>query len=164
MEFHHFIAGFRNAVEENFARLEKITDTDAAVRPAIGKWSNKEIIGHLIDSAIVNQQRFVKATHQHDLIFPGYHQDRFIEAQQYNELPWSSLLQLWRLLNLHIAWTMELVPAEVRTRKTNRHSLDKIAWHEVPEGEPTSLEYFMKDYVGHMKHHLEQVRYVPHDE
>ncbi|MFL5752960.1 MAG: DinB family protein [Bacteroidia bacterium] len=161
MEFHHFVAGFRHALEENYTSLSKIADAEASVRPAPGKWSGKEIIGHLIDSAIINQQRFVRAQFQHDLVFYGYDQDKFVEMQHYNELSWISLLQMWRLLNLHIAWVMEVTPSEIRQRRIEKHSLDKIAWHAVPPEEATSLEYFMTDYVRHMKHHLAQVKRTP---
>jgi hypothetical protein len=160
MEFHHFVAGFRHTLEENYTSLSKIRDDDAAVKPAPGKWSNKEIVGHLIDSAIINHQRFVRAQFQQDLNFYGYNQDKFVEMQHYNELSWISLLQMWRLLNLHIAWVMEVTPAEARTRKIEKHSLDKIAWHTIPVDEATSLEYFMTDYVRHMKHHLAQIKRV----
>jgi hypothetical protein len=52
---------------------------------------------------------------------------------------------------------MEAVPDQVRFRSHRRHNLHQIAWQVVPEGEPTTLDYLMRDYVGHLKHHLRQV-------
>ena len=52
---------------------------------------------------------------------------------------------------------MESAPPSVRTRPRKRHNLDEIAWKSVPRDEPATLDYFMDDYVGHMKHHLAQI-------
>lgn len=48
-----FLDGFRRMVDRAVERLLAYSDQEAAARPAPGKWSRKEIIGHLIDSAIV---------------------------------------------------------------------------------------------------------------
>src|SRR5690606_20499148 len=130
---------------------------DAARRPGPGKWSPKEIIGHLIDSASNNHQRFVRARWQDELIFPGYAQDDWVAAQAYQDVPWQDLLDLWRLYSLHLARAMETTPAEVRVREYTRHNLHQIAWQPVPEDTPTTLDYFMRDYVGHLQQHLHQI-------
>jgi hypothetical protein len=52
---------------------------------------------------------------------------------------------------------IEAAPPEVRTRPRRRHNLHQLAWRPIPEEQPATLEYFMGDYVGHLKHHLAQV-------
>ena len=84
------------AVEAAFRSLSVLPDDAAARRPSPGKWSPKEIIGHLIDSASNNHQRFVRAQLQDDLVFPGYAQDEWVAAQRYQDGPWRELLELWR--------------------------------------------------------------------
>ena len=37
------------------------------------------------------------------------------------------------------------------------HTLQEIAFKTVPQSEPVTLEYLMKDYVDHLKHHLAQI-------
>ncbi len=71
-------------------RLQAIDETKSARRPAPGKWSPKEIIGHLIDSASNNHQRFVRAQFQDHLIFPGYNQEAWVEAQDYQNSQWTT--------------------------------------------------------------------------
>jgi len=65
-------------------------------------------------------------------------------------------VELWRTYNLHLAHVMACTPEDARTRPRRRHNLHEIEWRTVPAGEPTTLEYFMRDYVGHMEHHLAQ--------
>jgi hypothetical protein len=140
-----------------FTRLGRVEDADAARRPAPGKWSAKEVIGHLIDSACHNHQRFVRAAWQDDLMFAGYNQAAWVSAQEYQLAPWPGLLDLWAAYNFHLARVMRATPDAVRLRLHTRHNLHELAWRPVPPGEPASLEYFMRDYVGHLQHHLRQI-------
>ena len=147
----------RAAVERATPRLLALSDVDSARRRSPGKWSPREIIGHLIDSASNNHQRFVRAQFQDDLIFAGYDQDAWVAAQKYHDASWPELVTLWRAFNLHLAHVMEGIPEAVRARIHHRHNLDALAWQSVAADAPTTLEFFMSDYVGHLKHHLRQI-------
>jgi hypothetical protein len=137
--------------------LAAVPDELACHRPSPGKWSPKEIVGHLVDSAANNHQRFVRAQFQDDLIFPGYAQDAWVSAQRYQEAPWPPLVTLWREFNFHLARVMESIPDAIRLRRHTRHNLHELAWRPVPAAEPATLDYFMRDYVGHLHHHLDQI-------
>jgi hypothetical protein len=115
------------------------------------------VIGHLIDSASNNHQRFVRAASQDDLVFPGYEQDRWVELQDYQNTAWTELISLWAEFNRHIARVMAVIPESVRSRPRARHNLDQIAWRVVPTTEAATLDYFMMDYVDHLEHHLRQI-------
>jgi len=147
----------RNAVETAYPRLASISDSDAAIPPAPDKWSPKQVIGHLIDSASNNHQRFVRANFTDDLIFPGYEQEKWVALGQYDEAPWASLITLWREFNLQIARVMDSTPASVRDVPRSRHNLHQLAWRAVPEDQPATLGYFMSDYVDHLENHLHQI-------
>jgi len=147
----------RNAIAEAGPRLEALSDADAARPLADGKWSTKQVIGHLIDSASNNHQRFVRANFTDDLFFPGYDQESWVTLGRYADAPWLSLVTLWREFNLQIARVMEATPDDVKNAVRTRHNLHQIAWRAVPEDEPATLAYFMSDYVDHMEHHLGQV-------
>ena len=69
--------------------LLSLPDERAARRPAPGKWSPKEIVGHLVDSASNNHERFVRARWTGDLVCPTYDQDAWVASQRYQEAPWS---------------------------------------------------------------------------
>jgi hypothetical protein len=127
-----FLDDFRQTLDRAAQRLLMYSDADASHRPAPGKWSKKEIIGHLLDSASNNHGRFVRAQLQDDLV------------------------RAWHAYNLQIAHIMEAADTEALTRPRARHNLHELAWKEVPQSEPATLDYFMRDYVGHLKHHLGQ--------
>lgn len=152
-----FIDDFRRLIGQSVKALLAISESDSARRPAPGKWSPKEIVGHLIDSASNNHQRFVRAQFQDDLVFVGYDQDAWVVAQRYQETPWTTLVELWQAYNLHLARVMAATPEAVRLRERSRHNLHQIAWQTVPEEESATLDYFMCDYVGHLRHHLSQI-------
>lgn len=137
--------------------LRALPDARTRQRPAPGKWSPSEIVGHLVDSASNNHQRFVRAAWQEDLVFPGYAQERWVELQRYEDASWAELVSLWSSFNRHLARVMAAIPEEARTRPRARHNLDEIAWRTIPPSQPATLDYFMEDYVGHLEHHLRQI-------
>src|SRR4030095_2595683 len=57
-------------VETASQQLRLLQETEVSLKPAPGKWSKKEILGHLIDSATNNHQRFVRTQMTEELIFP----------------------------------------------------------------------------------------------
>ena len=147
----------RRVLEEITPRLLRLSDAEAKRHPRPGKWSPAEIIGHLIDSASNNHQRFVRAQFQNDLVFPGYDQDAWVLFQAYGDAHWVELVTLWKSFNILIARIMENSPESVRNSPRVKHNLDKLAWKSVPANQPATLGYFMNDYVDHLKHHLSQI-------
>lgn len=152
-----YAARLRATVAASEPRLLAIADSDTARPPAPGKWSPRQIIGHLVDSASNNHQRFVRAASEDDLVLPGYEQERWVELQDYQRAPWSELVSFWAAFNRHIARVMTSIPEDARTRLRRRHNLDQVAWQPVAPTEPATLGYFMNDYVDHLEHHLRQV-------
>jgi DinB superfamily len=148
---------FRLTIERGAERLRSMSEAQSEERRAAGKWSAKEIVGHLVDSAANNHQRFVRAQFQDNLVFAGYAQEEWVAAQHYREASWPMLVELWKLYNLHLLHLVSHIPAQKLTRLHREHSLHKIAWKLVDEHEPTTLEYLIRDYIGHLKHHLRQI-------
>src|SRR4249919_1362729 len=139
------------------AELLKIPD-DTASRPrGPGKWSPKQIVGHLIDSAVNNHARFVRAQLQDDLVFPGYDQDGWVRVQRYDERSWPALVDAWRTVNTQIAAVMGATPETELTRPRLRHNLQEIGFRLLPAGDEATLEFLMRDYIAHLEHHLGQV-------
>jgi hypothetical protein len=153
----NYVTELRQTIEKAAPQLLALSDEASARARAPGKWSPREIIGHLIDSASNNHQRFVRAQFQDNLIFPGYAQEDWVRVQAYSDAPWKELLALWQSFNLQLARIMAAVPEEVRKREHRTHNFHQIGWRVVPETEPATLDYLMGDYVGHLKNHLRQI-------
>ena len=152
-----WLSDFQQTIESAAERLLRIDEAESAEPKTEGKWSNKEIIGHLIDSAANNHARFVLAQLRDDLVFPGYEQNRWVEVQHYREASWPQLIELWRAYNLHLLHIMSVTPDDKLTNLCYQHTMHEIAWKTVSQSEPVNLECLMRDYVAHLKHHLGQV-------
>jgi hypothetical protein len=136
----------REIVSREAPRLRGISAADAAVAPAPGKWSGKEVLGHMIDSALNNLQRVVRAQLVDRLEFPGYSQNDWVRCQGYAAQEWSLLIDLWVLLNRHFAHVVERVPAP-------KGSTICV----IGGGAPMTLDAMVADYLRHLEHHLEQI-------
>jgi hypothetical protein len=146
-----------DAVRRATPELLALDDAVTARRPAPGKWSPREIVGHLVDSASNNHQRFVRMRDRDDLVVDGYEQDAWVEAQRYQDAPWTELVLLWATYNRHLARLMAATPAIARERVRHSHNLHLRAYRPVPADRAVTLAYFMDDYVDHLEHHLAQV-------
>jgi hypothetical protein len=125
--------------------LTAVTEQSAAQKPSPNKWSKKEILGHLIDSAANNHQRFVRLQLVAEISLPGYEQDSWVRVNRYQDTPWTELVTLWAAYNRHLANLIESLDAS---------TLGHI-WHS-PGGDVT-LEFLATDYVEHLRHHLRQI-------
>jgi hypothetical protein len=144
-------------VEGSVPGLLALMEWEAAEAPEPGMWTPKQVIGHLVDSATHNHRRFVQAQLQDALVFPGYEQDDWVDAQHYNEAPWAELVELWRQLNGHLAHVFRNTPEEVAHKERTEHNLHVIAFRPVDEGSSVTLHWFQEDYVVHLQHHLQAI-------
>jgi hypothetical protein len=152
-----WLADFKETIDSAGPRLLLITEMESEEPRAEDHWSAKQIIGHLIDSAANNHARFVLGQIKDDLVFPGYEQNSWVQIQHYQEAPWPQLVELWRAYNLHLLHVMSWAAPDKLQHGCTQHSLQTIAFKTVSESEPVTLEYLMKDYVVHLKHHLSQI-------
>jgi uncharacterized damage-inducible protein DinB len=147
----------KEVLTKAYASLISISESDSNEKPQPDKWSAKEIIGHLTDSALINHQRFVRALQQDHLIMDGYEQDFWVSAQQYQSRKWPDLLELWKDLNEHIASFVEYIPVDQLDRLVVRHNLDQILTNPIPRTQPATIRLLIDDYIDHMVHHIRQI-------
>lgn len=127
------------------ARLEQFTEEDFSYKRQPGKWSKKEILGHLIDSASNNHHRFIRAQYEQTPLIV-YDQDVWVKENNYIALDTATLIAFWSLFNTHILGIIGNMPAE------------KLAKHcSQPDGTLVDLNYLFNDYVCHLDHHIKQL-------
>ena len=139
-------AELRSTVDAAEGRLRAISDARAGEPKLPGGWSAKQVIGHLIDSASNNHQRFVRAALADSLEFPAYDQNGCVRIAAVGEMPWEGLLALWSSYNRYLAHVVARLPAE---------SLDRQC--RIGDNQPVTLRFLATDYLSHMRHHLEQI-------
>jgi hypothetical protein len=133
-------------VDDVSLRLRTLDEDVVSARPAEAKWSIKEIVGHLFDSAVNNHHRFVRANDHEELVFPGYEQNVWVSRQNYQATDWPSFLELWRLYNHQLAHVIRQIPED------RLYAVCLIGDHE-----PVTMRFLVEDYLDHMEHHLQQV-------
>jgi hypothetical protein len=144
------IAKQLTAVIETAARpLGEIGDAEAAKPALAGGWSAKQVIGHLIDSASNNHQRFVRAALQGSLEFPNYDQAACVRVEAFQEARWEMLVEAWRALNRLLAHVLAHLPAEAAAAPCR-----------IGDEEAIPLETVARRYLDHMRHHLGQLGLV----
>jgi DinB superfamily len=133
-------------IESAEPRLRAISSIDSAEPLLRGGWSRKQVMGHLIDSASNNHQRFVRAVLQDSLDFPAYDQDGNIRVQAPQDADWALLVSLWATYNRYLAHVISRLPAS---------KLDTVC--RIGANKPVTLGFIAEDYLTHLLHHLRQV-------
>jgi hypothetical protein len=141
----HAFYGLEEILNSIPQKLFGIIDELATVKPLPQKWSKKEILGHLIDSAANNHQRFVRMQSSAFIQFPTYQQENWVAVQQWQSRSWTDIINLWLLYNQHILHIFKHIPA---------HSVQNRV--QLGEGIYT-LAFISDDYVTHLQHHLQQI-------
>ena len=124
-------------------KLLELDAVSAHFKPAPDRWSISEVVGHLVDSACNNHQRFVRAQYCSDFVFPKYEQNEWVAAADYQEGDWESLVELWYHYNRQIAGL-------IRNMRTSSLSTPCT----ITPYETRTLGFLVTDYLDHMKHHV----------
>jgi hypothetical protein len=137
----------RQRVDQALPTLRAMPAGQVAQPASPEKWSAQQIIGHLIDSASNNHQRFVRAQQVNPLLFPKYEQEHWVRCQHYEKSTWDQLLTLWHAYNHHVAHVIEHIPEEQRSVQC-----------VIEPYPPATLGFLAHDYVVHLQHHLDQIK------
>ena len=135
---------------------QQIADTEATLRAIPeetgdqpyhpGSWTRKQLLGHLIDSAANNHNRFVRASLDNEYHGPSYDQEGWVRRHRYESVPWSTIVDWWVTLN-------HLLLRVVREIPTDQYAVPCF----IDNKPMMSLEALMEDYLRHMQHHVGQI-------
>ena len=144
---HQEVEQLEAIVNEYSVKFFNFSEETLSFKPVINKWSKKEIIGHLIDSAQNNIRRFVTAQYQTNP-HVVYEQNIWVSVQHYQDYNSVALINLWQLLNRHIVLILKNIPVEKYQQQCNTGK-EKEELH--------TLEFLASDYITHHLHHLKQI-------
>lgn len=127
-------------------RLRRVNPEESAKPILAGGWSRKQVLGHLIDSASNNHQRFVRACLQESLEFPSYDQEGCVRLEAPQEAEWAVLISLWAEYNRYLAHIItRLPPGKLETPC------------QIGKEGSMPLRAVATGYVNHLLHHLGQI-------
>ncbi|MGD8780677.1 MAG: DinB family protein [Ignavibacteria bacterium] len=145
---HNLSIQLKTIIEETIGKLKAVSQDEWNHRSAPGKWTKKEILGHLIDSAANNHQRFVKVQFEETPTII-YNPDNWNAVQKYNDADVSTLIDLFITYNNHLAYIIANTPGGNFSKLCN-----------IGKEKPVTLEWLITDYIRHLKHHLEQITHI----
>ena len=127
-------------INHHLSNLKDITEEEYSFKPSPAKWSKKEILGHLIDSAQSNIRRFVVAQYEENT-FIKYNQDKWVSISDYQQWDTPDIINLWYLLNKQVCHILNNTPENMYNRTSQTDALHSIEW-------------LAADYVKHLRHNL----------
>jgi hypothetical protein len=137
------IQGYAKSVEAMRRLLDETPEELAAAKLSADFWSLKEIVGHLVDSASNNHQRFVRLQEERHSRFPAYEGESWVAIQRYRDADWATLVELWSAYNRLLLWVVRNIDPDALSN----------TW-EVG-GETHTLEWLVADYYRHLSWHQE---------
>ncbi|HZP04302.1 MAG TPA: DinB family protein [Terracidiphilus sp.] len=137
---------FRAELDIVRAALYAVPHELADVPWRTGGWTRKQIVGHMMDSAANNRQRFVRAATEGRYAGPKYAQDAWVAAHGYVRQGWETLLHWWKVQHDVLAAVVDEIPEE-------RLGVRCV----VGEDAPVTLRFLIEDYVTHQRWHLGQI-------
>ncbi|MGB6677301.1 MAG: DinB family protein [Terriglobales bacterium] len=136
----------RALINEVPPKLSKLPLSQLELKPSPVKWSPKEELGHLLDSAANNHQRIVRTQLEHEPKMPGYDGNAWVELHNYQQRNWQEMIDLWRDLNQQLLAAAEAVPDPAWSRTCT-----------IADSLPLTLKFVFEDYIDHMVHHLKHI-------
>lgn len=140
---HSIASRLETIIDQQLPVLRQIQPEELSFKPAPGKWSKKEILGHLVDSAQNNIRRFIMAQYE-DNPHIVYAQEKWVLASGYQQWKDADIIDLWYLLNKQVVAILRNTPGPMYQRSCQTQELHTIEW-------------LAEDYVKHLLHHLHVV-------
>ena len=134
----------RETVERELPVLQQLTEEQSLLPRGEGKWCPREELGHLIDSAANNQQRFVRAALDGTYIGPGYSADDWVRLHGYRNMSWGTLVEFWFQYNVLLSEVLARISGERLETPCTIGAYPQVTLHFVAE-----------DYILHLRHHID---------
>ena len=142
----HLSIFLAETIARELPNLRTVTEERASMARAPGKWSAKEELGHLIDSAANNHIRFVRGAIEAEFRGPGYSQNDWVRLHGYSNMQWETIINLWFQYNTLLVGLVDRIPED---------RLEALCF--IGTSPAVTLRFVIEDYILHMQHHIDQL-------
>jgi len=136
----------RNQLPELERLVAPLDDTAARSRYAPGKWSVKEVLGHLADTERIFAYRLLRIGRGDATPLPGFDENAYVPAADFDRLPLETIVGELRAVRLATVALVDGLPSEAWTRRGQA------------SGKTISARALAYIVVGHMTHHARVVQ------
>lgn len=137
----------KNIIDNQSVIFDKISDDEWRNKFSPDKWSKKEILGHLCDSALTNIRRFIITQYKENENIV-YDQNFWVKAQNYQNIPVQNIINLWISLNFQLINIVENIPEELLNNICDTSKIEKQSF---------TIKFLIEDYINHLNHHLKVI-------
>ena len=125
--------------------LSSVSEESARKSYAPGKWTFKEVIGHMTDLERVMSYRMLAIARNESAPLPAMDQDQYVAAANFNKLSWEQLLAGFDTVRSN---TLSLIS-----------TIDDAAWvrNGTVMNSPVSIGTIVYGIAGHELHHLKVI-------
>jgi DinB superfamily len=132
----------KGQIEETCALLSKVPESRADVTYAPGKWTIKEVAGHIVDTERIMAYRLLRVARGDATPLPGFEQDDYVRGGGFQTRTLASLIEEFRLARASTLALLQGLDAEVMTRRG------------IADGKPVSARALAYIIAGHERHHV----------
>lgn len=144
------IQNLSDILEKYYPLLKGINEEAFCLKSNPEKWSKKEELGHLIDSAQNNIQRFIRVQYENN-VHILYHPDNWVAMNNYQNTDSKNVIELWYLLNQQIISILQKMPED---------NYETLMCFDKDASIKHTTMFIVEDYVAHLTHHLKHTCYI----
>ena len=122
--------------------LSSLPGSKAGYRYAEGKWSVREVVGHIADANLVFLYRTICIARGEVKPLPSFEENDYAAAAPYDAMPWAAVLGAWKGMSQAVSAMLA--------------GIHEAAWDRAGTAAGVSItpRNMLRSLIGHERHHI----------
>jgi len=142
----HILTILEEQLQSTPALLQGVEESRGSFRYAPGKWSIKEVIGHLTDTERIMSDRALRIARGDTTPLPGFDENAYVPAMEADARALDDIVSEWSAVRRATLALFRGLPSAAWTRRG------------IANGAPVSVRALAYIVAGHERHHMETLR------